>query len=42
MYVADEPAYIQQIKALGDNTGTHELCHVCVMLRVKVRSSGLL
>ncbi|XP_056008154.1 DNA-directed RNA polymerase I subunit RPA2-like isoform X2 [Ostrea edulis] len=34
-YMLDEPAYIQQIKALGDNTGTQELCQVCVMLRVK-------
>ncbi|XP_061179833.1 DNA-directed RNA polymerase I subunit RPA2-like [Saccostrea echinata] len=34
-YTSDEPAYVQQIKAVGDNTGTQELCKVCVLLRVK-------
>lgn len=35
-YTSDEPAYVHQIKALGDTTGIQELSRVCIVLRVKV------
>eukprot|EP00105_Crassostrea_gigas_P025965 XP_011446725.1 PREDICTED: DNA-directed RNA polymerase I subunit RPA2 [Crassostrea gigas] len=34
-YTSDEPAYVHQIKALGDTTGIQELSRVCIVLRVK-------
>ena len=35
-YGHDEPAYVHQIKALGNNAGSQELCRVCIVLRIKV------
>ena len=35
-YRSSEPAYVEQVKILGDDLGNEELKRVCVILRVVV------
>ena len=40
-YKSEEPAYVEFIRAVGNDTGTGMLQRVCVMLRINVSGSKI-